>query len=348
MPGLNQFILPDIIAACPFPLAINPHLDAISPEAEAWVQTSGALADPSLAKRYRAARFNTLTALCFPDADAERFRLCCDYINALFAWDDVVDDGELSENVEGARRAVEDLMDALREPVGAKPELIPAEMFRDFWLRARELAAPGCQQRFLQTMNDYARAACDQVAHRVRHRDLDIDTYVQLRRDSSALFPVWTLVEFSLDLDLPDEVVYHPILEQLAIYANDLVAWCNDLYSFNSERSSGQCSNFVLVAMKQLNLPLQGAVDYVGQRILELLDAFVMEKAKIPSWSSPEIDRQVQAYVRGMESWVIGSNQWSFDSSRYFGAERDDVRKTLCVTLWPPESSSQGSAIVAH
>ncbi|KDQ10830.1 hypothetical protein BOTBODRAFT_147563 [Botryobasidium botryosum FD-172 SS1] len=333
---MATFMLPDILGYCPFALAVNPHLAAVSPECDAWMEASGALDDPAVAKRYRVAGFNYLTALCFPEADRERFRLCCDYINALFAWDDVIDDGELRENVEGAQHAVENVMSALRDPENFRPDCVAADMLRDFWLRARKVASPGCQERFLRTMDSYAHAASQQVINRVHHTDLDIDTYIKLRRDVSALFPVWTVVELSLGLDLPDEVAHHPVVERLGVYANDLVALCNDVYSFNCEQASGHYSNLVPITMAQLSLPLQRAVDHVGRRIESTFAAFVADKSQLPSWT-PEIDRQVQAYVRGMESWVVGSIQWSFDSNRYFGKEHEEVKRTLCVRLWPKE-----------
>jgi hypothetical protein len=55
----------------------------------------------------------------------------------------------------------------------------------------------------------------------------DLDTYVELRRETSACKPVFDLIEYSLDLELPDAVVEHPVIVALNNGANDLVTWSN-------------------------------------------------------------------------------------------------------------------------
>jgi len=86
--------------------------------------------------------------------------------------------------------------------------------------------------------------------------------------------------------------------------------------------------------MKELNLDVQGGIDYVGDRIKAEIDQFIAQKAKLPSWG-PEIDRQVDAYARGIQNAVICSSVWSLSTPRYFGDEYEEVKRTLCVTLWP-------------
>lgn len=59
-----------------------------------------------------------LTAMCYPDANPERFRLLCDFINALFAFDDLTDEGALRVDGQGTRKAVDIVMSALYDPTG--------------------------------------------------------------------------------------------------------------------------------------------------------------------------------------------------------------------------------------
>lgn len=72
----------------------------------------------------------TPTCLAFPKADPVRFRLCCDYINVLFAFDDVEDDGDLKEDIAGTRIAVDLIMRALTAPDVVQTKFAPAEMLR--------------------------------------------------------------------------------------------------------------------------------------------------------------------------------------------------------------------------
>jgi hypothetical protein len=55
----------------------------------------------------------------------------------------------------------------------------------------------------------------------------DFDTYIEMRRETSGCKPVFDLIEYSLDLELPDAVVEHPVIVALNNGANDLVTWSN-------------------------------------------------------------------------------------------------------------------------
>lgn len=127
----GKFRLPDILGYLPFKLSLNPHLDAVSAESNAWMEACGFLRKSELGRRHTLAGCNYLTALVFPEADQERLRLCCDYVNAIFAWDDVFDDGDLTENPEGAHIAMEDIMNSLRDPEHYKPDLVPSRMLHE-------------------------------------------------------------------------------------------------------------------------------------------------------------------------------------------------------------------------
>jgi len=55
----------------------------------------------------------------------------------------------------------------------------------------------------------------------------DLEAYIDMRRDTSGCKPVFDLVEYSLDLELPDAVIEHPVIAALNQGANDLVTWSN-------------------------------------------------------------------------------------------------------------------------
>ena len=55
----------------------------------------------------------------------------------------------------------------------------------------------------------------------------DLETYTEMRRDTSGCKPVFDLVEYSLDLELPNDVIEHPVIVALNQGANDLVTWSN-------------------------------------------------------------------------------------------------------------------------
>lgn len=101
------------------------------------------------------------------------------------------------------------------------------------------------------------------------------------------------------------------------------------------EQLSGLTGNNVLtVLMEQNHWTLQQASDHVGVHFKTLLDSFLSDKAQLPSWG-PELDHAVSQFVMAMESWAVGNCEWSFATLRYFGPEREEVKKTRVVRLRP-------------
>ena len=73
---------------------------------------------------------------------------------------------------------------------------------------------------FFEAVNTQARARDNGIV-------LDIESYIDLRRDTSGCKPVFDLIEYALDIELPEYVVNHPIIKALNEGSNDLVTWSN-------------------------------------------------------------------------------------------------------------------------
>jgi hypothetical protein len=177
----------------------------------------------------------------------------------------------------------------------------------------------------------------------------DLETYIQIRRDTSGCKPVFDLIEYSLDLELPDAVIDHPVIMTLNQCANDLVTWSNvsadsstfrtylikgaqDIFSYNVEQARGSTHNMIYCFMVHEGLTLQQSVDRIGEMCIQAVDTFVENQARIPSWGD-DIDKDVKAYVGGMREWFAGSLHWSFMTTRYFGDNGALVKATRIVDI---------------
>lgn len=101
---------------CPFTLRVNPHYAPHAKLSYEWLDSFGVHPNTKHRDAFQAMDFGLLTAMCYPDADEARFRILCDYINALFAFDDLTDEGSLRKDGEGTRRASDIVMNALCSP----------------------------------------------------------------------------------------------------------------------------------------------------------------------------------------------------------------------------------------
>ncbi|EIN08495.1 terpenoid synthase [Punctularia strigosozonata HHB-11173 SS5] len=325
----SYIVLPDLPAHCPFEVRLNPHMETAGRESEDWVVDGGNLGAKHAAK-LRGVKARLLTAGCYPDADFDEFRLCCDVMNWLFHYDNLTDDMDQA----GARNAGDIVMDTMLHPDTYISDSRIGKLTRSFWLRFLKIASPGAQKRFIDTTRSFL-AAIEQEARDRRAGVIpDLESYIQQRRHTGGVLPCFILAEYASHLTLPDEVVEHPVLKNMADASNDFVCWSNDLFSYNVEQARGDTHNIVIVVMREQNLDLQSAIDVVGEMCKSTIDRFLENQALLPSWG-PEIDAQLVPYVACMADWIGGSLNWSYESDRYMGGKSEEVKRTRIVQLLP-------------
>ena len=205
-----------------------------------------------------------------------------------------------------------------------------------------------------------------EAEYRERGEILDMESFKHLRRENSAIRLCFGLFEYSLGIDLPDEVFQHPIFERLYWAAADMVCWANvclslsslphycshltevlafqDVYSYNMEQAKGHTgNNIVTVLMKAQGCDLQTASDLIGAHYAELMEGYLADRERLPSFG-PQIDDDVRLYLRAMENWPIGNLKWSFETNRYFGPLHDEIRHTRLVVLTPRRDISDSDS----
>jgi hypothetical protein len=70
-------------------------------------------------------------------------------------------------------------------------------------------------------------SAAKEVDNRAKGYVNDVESYIELRRDLSGCKSCFALIEFASQIDLPDEVVSHPVIKALEEATNDFVSWSN-------------------------------------------------------------------------------------------------------------------------
>ncbi|KAG8905006.1 hypothetical protein FRB99_000879 [Tulasnella sp. 403] len=344
----TTFTIPDFIAVCPFPLRINPHYERVSAESEQWFASYGALASANHQKGYQACKFGLLTAMCCPQVDAKRFRLLCDFLNCLYAFDDITDEGNLRMDGDGTRTAADVIRASLVHPEHFDSDLMVGKVFHDFWTRTIEMdCAPGPRRRFIETTDLYLRAVHEQVIMRTTSVVPDTDNYLILRRDAGAVRMCFALSEFGLQLDLPDEFFEHPLVKTMGDCANDIITLTNDVYSYNLEQAQGETCNFVYITMKEKNLDVQRAIEHTADVVRANIELYLDCKRRMPSWGA-RVDKEAHKYFEVYEDWTVGALYWSLESERYFGKRVQEVRESLRVELLPCCAGGANTAVKAH
>lgn len=90
-----------------------------------------------------------------------------------------------------------------------------------------QTASPGTCRRLQETLELFFQAIQQQAIDRVNKTIPDLESFITLRRDTSGCKTTWALIEYAYNLDIPDEVMDHPMIRSMGEAANDWVAASN-------------------------------------------------------------------------------------------------------------------------
>ena len=88
------------------------------------------------------------------------------------------------------------------------------------------------------------------------------------------------------------------------------------------------------------SLNIQQAMDRAGQMVIDRYADFQRVRSELASWGA-EIDAQVEKFINGSAALIIGNAVWSFEAPKYFGAQREEIKRTRRITLLAPVASMQ-------
>ncbi|KIM55373.1 hypothetical protein SCLCIDRAFT_134791 [Scleroderma citrinum Foug A] len=326
----TKIVIPDLLSHCTFNLRKSRYHKMLSIETKRWLFRGDSL-DERAQRAFHGLKAGQLAAMCYPNAGYPQLRVSSDFLNWLFHLDNLSDDMDNRSITEVANV----VMNSLHHPYTFRSNARLSGMTRDFYKRMLQTANSGACQRFIETLELFFQAINTQATDRANGFIPNLESYISLRRDTSGCKPIWALIEYAYNLNIPDEVMDHPLICSLGEAANDLVTWSNDIYSYNVEQSKGDVHNMINVVVNEQGLDLQSAFDFVGDLCKHSMDRFIECRKQLPSWG-PEIDRDVAIYADGLEHWMVGCLHWSFDTERYFGTHGHEIKKTKVITLLPP------------
>jgi hypothetical protein len=160
-----------------------------------------------------------------------------------------------------------------------------------------------------------------------------VSSFLDHRRPSSGARPVFHFIEFSYNIDLPEDVWQDNIIEEFQFIAVDIIAIHNDALSYRKEvrdwRSGAgkHMYNIVQVIQDSNGLSLQEAFDEVGVMVNERLQQLAVLEKGLGDRENEHVD-QIRRYFQGVKQVIKGCLWWSFHTKRYFGDAAETVRKT--------------------
>nr|BBH51499.1 putative sesquiterpene synthase [Clitopilus sp.] len=328
---MMQFYLPALVEQCPIEGGTNPHYEQGAAESRAWINGYNVFTDRKRAFFILGSN-ELLCSHVYYYAGSEEFRTSCDFVNVLFIFDELSDEQTGKDALETGQIFLNAMKD---ERWDDRSKF--SSMTKEFRKRFLRRSGPRGTARFLKHWETYCAAVIREAELREMDEVLDLEDFINLRRENSAVRLCYGLIEYCYGIDLPEAVYEDSTFMDIYWAAVDLVCWTNDVYSYDMEQSKGIAgNNIVTVLMRNRNMSLQQASNYIGQHCETLMDRFVSSQVRLPSWG-PVVDREVRLYIQGLGAWIKGNLDWSFETQRYFGPMHEEVKSTRLVTLRPRE-----------
>ncbi|KAH8981015.1 terpenoid synthase [Lactarius akahatsu] len=329
----ERYYIPKTLENWKWPRRINPHHNEVQAETAAWIKSSGILS-PKAQEAYDLCDINLLASLGYPSHDKARQRTCCRIMSLAIVFDEL---SSLSyeDKIQVMTKAA---MGILLNPYTPRPEgeWVGVELARQTWELTIKTVSHQSLKRLIKASSACAQAVIQKAADLRHKRIRSVEEYFELRRDTIGARPAFALIE--LDMNLPQEAVHHPVIEEMSMLAVDMIILDNDIASYNVEQARGDDGhNIVTIIMHQHKTDIQGAMNWVDDRHKELEAKFMdLYENKIPKFGEP-VDTELARYVDGIGNWVRANDQWNFETERYFGKEAPEVGSTRWVTLLPKE-----------
>jgi len=270
--------------------------------------------------------------LSFPHADRTHLETCLEFYLWAFSTDDYSDEGTLQSQPDAIQASVNKSLSVLQNEDLECVEWPYAAMLHSLLRKIRASSTLGAYRRFKVAFEQWSASQVSQASNRKIDRMPSSAEFILMRRATIGAAMVEAMVEYSLDLDIPDSVFQDPIIRGMSDATSDIMTWPNDLCSFNKEQADGDYQNLVFVLMVENRIGLQSAIDLLVSMLQTRVKDYVSLKAQLPSFGEA-VDDEVAKYVKNLEHFVQGTIMWYYESPRYFRGMDVSNREDLVVPI---------------
>lgn len=315
---MEKLIFPDLY--CPFPSQINKYADVLENYSLEWLYQFDLLASESAYRRFSKSKFFLLAAGTYPYCELEDLKITSDWHTWLFIWDDQCDMSDLGKQPEVLKLYHKRFLEIFCGAELTSQDIALSHALSDLRQRILQRGSAKWFDYFVRCYQDYFQGCILQAEYRAQEIVPDINTYIRIRNLCSAVDSCLALIEICYQIQLLGDFRKYHIFKQLNVITNNIISWCNDIFSAPREIGSGDVHNLVYILHHQKQITLQEAIIMTAkmhnQKVIELIDL----EAKIPSLGE-KIDNEIAKYISGLHSWIRGNFDWYFQSGRYQNLE---------------------------
>ncbi|KAJ5592415.1 hypothetical protein N7537_009319 [Penicillium hordei] len=299
----------------------DPSHKSIKDELTSWVESRWS--DIPNRTMIEALNLPNWVALLYPNVKYEKLLTIAKSLSWIFAWDEPLDDGKFTHDPVGAinycNETIE-FIELLRDPSQVSSATHPdpnIASFKDSFVDIWE-SHPVCTKRYLNECLLFVRGTSEAVERREKNQVPTLADYFDWRVLNLGFEIYFTLVEYSQDLQVPDECSKpNPFMQTIFREASLIISIYNDLLSLPKELDAGQFESCVPIKMFEFGLSLDKTINSFGQMIHDCAARFNKAEQDLYSQTSPDSLASVQAFVQGIKQQVVGTLKHFYFMKRY-------------------------------
>ncbi|QEV20948.1 germacradienol/geosmin synthase Cyc2 [Streptomyces alboniger] len=322
-------ILPDF--HMPFPLRLNPHLDAARPRLTAWSHTMGILSEGVWDEdKLDAYDLPLCAAGIGPDGTAEALDLSSQWL----AWGTYGDDyyplvfGH-RRDFAAAKLCTERLAGCM--PIEGEPTTVPVNGMErglaDLWARTTRDMSPEQRRTTRHTVVVMTESWLWELANQLQNRIPDPVDYLEMRRATFGSELTMSLCRMGHGPAVPPEVYRSGPVRSLENAAMDYAMLLNDVFSYQKEiEYEGEVHNGILVVQNFFGCDYPTALGVIHDLMTQRMQQFEYVAAhEFPVLYedfglTAEARAVMDCYVTELQNWLAGILNWHAGCRRY-GAE---------------------------
>lgn len=302
----------------PWPVEANQNLGYAEEEARSWVLEQGLFGSAKERAPYDRVDLGRLCAYAYPYANRDRLALINQLLWWIFREDDIYDnpDGGQAQPAALAER-FERYLDILRTREIPFNGTATERAFGDIVERLDDLVSDEWMTRFTETMRRFwMEGLVNEALYRSSGIVPDGGSYMAMRLQSVGAYPFCDLIEVAYDFELSREVRENSVFRRMCWLAVRMIAYVNDIFSYEKERRVGDVSNFLHVQRYYDHVDVLDAVDRaIRVHNIELEQFCKLEKI-LPDFGEDD-NVKVRLYLTAVKSWLVGALEWQWVSGRY-------------------------------
>lgn len=311
---MNEIRIPELY--CPFPSAVNSHAEAVNQHTLAWVRRFDLVPKEADFDRLIASKFGWLAARAYPNAALRQLRIVSDWNTWLFIRDDQCDESGIGRDPVALARTHDRLLEILTGRAPTRQDSPLAHALHELCGRLQQEADTSWMARFVHSVVEYFESSVWEARNRAGSLTPDPDTYITMRPYTGGLYTDIELIDITEHIHLPLHVRKHETVQHLALMANNVVCWSNDIISFSKEVKHNDVHNLVVTLRHHQRLTLQEAIDRAAELTNAQVRSFLALQENLPSFG-PSIDADLRRFVAVLRSWMRGNLDWAYASGRY-------------------------------